>query len=302
MRTDTLKNNHLIAGTVQEGKGGTFFVTATPIGNLLDISGRMRTVLSSVNLIAAEDTRRTRNLLSHLGIHAKLMSCREHNEAVSTEKILATLESGGNVALVTDAGTPALSDPGRRAVRIVRSRGFRVVPVPGPSAVTTALSVSGMTADHFFFEGFLPPRQGARRKRLEELSNIDCTMVFFEAPHRIKATVTDMLRHFGDRETFMARELTKLHETLTYTSLSLLLDEISVSGIRGEITLIVHGAHESRDISEKMQETLKQLLSVLFAAEKISTKEASSLLSSITGISRNSIYAMALEIKKAGGR
>ncbi len=299
VRADTLKRNHLTAGTVKEAEGGTFFVTGTPIGNLLDISERMRTVLSSVNLIAAEDTRRTRNLLSHLGIYVKLLSCREHNEAVSTEKILATLETGGNVALVTDAGTPALSDPGRRAVRIVRSRGFRVVPVPGPSAVTTALSVSGMPADRFFFEGFLPPKQGARRRRLEELSTIDCTMVFFEAPHRIKATVTDMLRHFGDRETFMARELTKLHETLTYTSLSLLLDGIPVSGLKGEITLVVKGADESPGITGEMENALKQLLSTLLAAEKMSTKKASTLLSSITGISRNSLYAMAIEIKKA---
>jgi len=279
------------------GEGGTFFVTGTPIGNLQDISERVRSVLFSVDLIAAEDTRRTRTLLSHLGISVRLISCREHNEAAGTEKILATLGRGGDVALVTDAGTPALSDPGRRAVQMVRSSGYRIVPVPGPSAVTTALSVSGMPADRFHFEGFLPPKQSARRRRLRELSVLECTLVFFEAPHRLKATLADMQCHLGDRETFMARELTKLHETLVSSKLSLLQEVVS-AGVKGEITLVVSGAAAATpDITGTMGDSVRKILPILLSSESLSTRNASSLLSELTGISKSSLYSMAIEIK-----
>jgi len=278
-------------------RGGIFYVTGTPIGNLHDISERMQSVLSSVELIAAEDTRRTRTLLSHLGISTRLLSCRQQNEAASAEKILQTLASGNDVALVTDAGMPALSDPGRRAVHIVRSRGFRIVPVPGPSAVTTALSVSGMPADRFHFEGFLPSKQAARRKRLEELSTVECTLVFFEAPHRLTATLADMQRHLGDRETFMARELTKLHETLVSSRLSALREKVS-SGVKGEITLVVHGAAGSApDMNGEIRDKVRELLSCLTSKESMSTKNASSLVAGLTGISKNSLYALAVDIK-----
>lgn len=277
--------------------GGIFYITGTPIGNLQDISERMQTVLSSVELVAAEDTRRTRNLLSHLGISARLISCREQNEAAGTEKILHALSTGLDVALVTDAGMPALSDPGRRAVKIVRSHGYRIVPVPGPSAVTTALSVSGMSADQFHFEGFLPSKQSARRKRLEELSTIKCTLVFFEAPHRLKATLEDMQRHLGDRETFMARELTKLHETLVSSKISALRDMIS-SGVRGEITLVVQGAASGApQMTGETEGRLRELVSCLISAESMSVKNASALVAGLTGISKNSIYSLAIGIK-----
>ena len=276
---------------------GTFYVTGTPIGNLQDISDRVRDVLSSVDLVAAEDTRRTRILVSHLGISVRLISCREHNEAASTEKIIEALRQGRDVAMVTDAGTPALSDPGRRAVRMVRSHGFRIVPIPGPSAVTVALSVSGMPSSHFFFEGFLPSRQAARRKRLEKLSSLECTIIFFEAPHRLKATLADMLQYFGNRETFLARELTKLHETLTSSSISALLDDVSRNGAKGEITLLVQGAEScSNDTPDRISEATVTILSGLLESGEFSTKDACRLLSSVTGISRNSLYSRALTI------
>ena len=277
--------------------GGTLFVTGTPIGNLQDISERVRHVLSAVGLVAAEDTRRTRTLLSHLGISVRLISCREQNEAAGTEKILEILGAGHDVALVTDAGMPALSDPGRRAVHIVRDHGYRIVPVPGPSAVTTALSVSGMPADRFHFEGFLPSKQAARRRRLEELAPLECTLVFFEAPHRLKATLADMERHLGDRETFMARELTKLHETLVSTKLSVLREMVS-KGVKGEVTLVVSGATvRPPDLNGRMKDSLREILTCLLFSDRLSTRNASALLSSVTGISRNTLYSMALEVK-----
>lgn len=276
---------------------GIFYVTGTPIGNLQDISIRAKEVLSSVDIVAAEDTRRTRVLLTHLGISVRVISCREHNEVASTERIIDALRQGMDVALVTDAGTPALSDPGRRAVRMVHDNGFRIVPVPGPSAATVALSVSGMPDTHFFFEGFLPSRQAARCRRLEELSSFECTMIFFEAPHRLRITLSDMLKYFGNREIFLARELTKLHETLTWSSISDLLDDISHKGVKGEITLLVRGAEPGmHGIKSSMNRALAEILEGMLNSGKFSTKDACRLLSSVTGISRNILYSMALAI------
>ncbi len=277
---------------------GSLFVVGTPIGNLKDVTARMKEVLATAALIAAEDTRRTRNLLSHFGISAKLISCHEHNEAAVSGKIVGHLSEGLDVALVSDAGTPVLSDPGRRTVEAVRKAGFRIVPIPGPSAVTTALSVSGMPADQFFFQGFLPAKRSARIKRLEELSGIESTLVFFEAPHRMSATLTDMLSHLGDRETFMARELTKLHETLYRGKISDLLQLVEEQGIRGEITLVVSGADSPRSGSACPDMTvLEQIAEGLSSGQKMPTKQAASLLSSITGMPKNSLYSLLVKIK-----
>ncbi len=279
-------------------EGGTFFVIGTPIGNLQDVSKRMVQCLESVDLVAAEDTRRTRHLLSSLGISKKLISCHEHNEASGAQKIVEALSRGEDVALVSDAGTPVLSDPGRRAVEAVREKGFKIVPVPGPSAVTAALSVSGLPADQFFFQGFLPSKKNARCKRLEELARIESTLVFFEAPHRLGATLKDMLSHLGDRETFMARELTKVHETLFRGRLSELLEEVGEKGVKGEITLVVAGAEASVQGLDAYDETLlKELLSGMVSGRRFSTKEAAGLVSSLTGISRNILYTAALECR-----
>jgi len=286
-----------IANVAGDGQGGTLYVTATPIGNLQDISQRAIDVLSSAELIAAEDTRRTRILLTHLGISARLISCREHNEADSASKIVGVLESGRDVALVTDAGTPALSDPGRRVVQTVRRHGLGIVPVPGPSAITAALSVSGMPADRFHFEGFLPPRKGARCRRLDELALLDCTLVFFEAPHRLVSTLGDMLCHLGDRETFMARELTKLHETLEMSKISVLLEQVSLNGVKGEITLVVKGAESTaRRITEDMHSAFHDILSGMVSGG-VPTKQAAMLLSTISGLPKRTFYEMALSVK-----
>ncbi len=278
-------------------QGGTLYVTATPIGNLQDISQRTIAVLSSAAMIAAEDTRRTRTLLTHLGISARLISCREHNESATASKIVDVLEAGEDVALVTDAGTPALSDPGRRVVQVVRRHGFGIVPVPGPSAITAALSVSGMPADRFHFEGFLPAKKGLRCKRLDELSLLDCTLIFFEAPHRLVSTLGDMLCHLGDRETFMARELTKLHETLVVSKISSLLEQVSRSGVKGEITLVVEGAESTgREITAEMRGVFNAILSGM-AAGGVPTKQAATLLSTISGLPKRTFYEMALSVK-----
>lgn len=270
-------------------------MVGTPIGNLQDVSRRMVHCLESVDLVAAEDTRRTRTLLSSLGISKKLTSCHEHNEAAGAQKIVEALSRGEDVALVSDAGTPVLSDPGRRVVEAVRKKGFVIVPVPGPSAVTAALSVSGLPADQFFFQGFLPPKKNARCKRLEELARIESTLVFFEAPHRLAATLRDMLSHLGDRETFMARELTKIHETLFRGRLSELLEEVGAKGVKGEITLVVDGAEAPAHGLDAYDETLlKELLSGLLSGRRFSTREAARLVSSLTGIPRNILYTAAL--------
>ena len=274
---------------------GILYVAGTPIGNLQDMTDRMKEVLCSVDLVAAEDTRRTRTLLTHIGASPRLISCHEHNEESGAAKIIEALERGTDVALVSDAGTPVLSDPGRRVIKAVSSRNFRIVPVPGPSAVTAALSVSGMPGDQFFFQGFLPPKKAARRKRLTELAPLQCTLVFFEAPHRLAATLSDMLSQLGDRETFMARELTKMHETLFRGTTSKLLNEIEKHGVKGEITLVVSGAPQTvSEFPKEKERELKELLTSLLSGRRISTKSAASLVAAVTGLPRNRLYTIAL--------
>ncbi len=283
-------------------KPGTLYVTGTPIGNLQDMTSRMRQVLSSVGLVAAEDTRRTRNLLSHLGISVKLASCHKHNEAASSLRIVAALEDGMDVALVSDAGMPGLSDPGSRTVSMAHERGIPVVPVPGPSAVTAALAVCGMDADRFHFEGFLPSKTSARRKRLQALAGVECLMVFFEAPHRLEASLKDMLGCLGDRKIFMARELTKLHETLVSTTIADLVEQITALPVKGEITLVVQGAGGNRPpvLPDGGREDVLGLLRAFYSGGRVSMKRVSSLLSSISGLPASEIYSMAIKARDGG--
>ncbi|NCP79912.1 MAG: 16S rRNA (cytidine(1402)-2'-O)-methyltransferase, partial [Gallionella sp.] len=227
------------------------YVVATPIGNLGDITLRALDVLGAVGVVAAEDTRNTRHLLQHHGIgDAKLLALHQHNERAGAEKIVTLLQQGNSVALVTDAGTPAVSDPGALLVEAVRAAGFRVIPIPGASAAIAALSASGLVNPHFLFHGFLPNKSAARRAALQSLADLPCTLVFYEAPHRILECVTDLHAVFGDaREIVFARELTKLFESIHRCPLGTALAWLhsDPNNQRGEFVLLVSGAAPRND-------------------------------------------------------
>src|SRR5215213_2242604 len=219
---------------------GTLYLVATPIGNLEDITHRAVRVLAEVDLVACEDTRRTRVLLDHYNIKTKTVSYHEHNERERAAHLGELLEAGHSVAVVSDAGTPGISDPGFRLVSDAVRRGARVVPVPGPAAFVSALVASGLPTDEFFFGGFLPARAGERRARLTEARSLNSTLVFYEAPHRIAQTLADAREILGEREAAVARELTKLHEEVVRGRLSELLERFGGEGAaRGEMVLVI---------------------------------------------------------------
>jgi len=221
---------------------GTLFVVATPLGNLEDLSPRGSRILASVSLVACEDTRRTRRLLARAGIETATVSCHRFNERTRLAPVLERLRKGDDVALVSDGGTPSVSDPGALLVRAALSEGLRVVAVPGPSAVVAALSVSGFPADRFVFDGFLPHRGGERRRRLRELAGERRTMVLFETPHRILDALDDIEAILGEREIVLCRELTKVHETVLRGTAGRIREEIATGTIRGEIVVVIGDA------------------------------------------------------------
>jgi len=230
---------------------GTLYVVATPIGNLEDLTMRALRVLKEVGLIACEDTRRTRTLLTHFGIHAPVTSYFEHNKLTKGPTILRTLQEGTSVALVTDAGTPGISDPGFLLVREARAAGIAVVPVPGPSAVVTALSAAGIPADRFVFDGFLPVKPGRRLHRLEALSALETTVVCYESPHRILASLEAIGQVFGQIEIVVARELTKQFEEIVRGAPAALHERFAAGAVRGEFTLIIpHAKRSASDDAE----------------------------------------------------
>lgn len=218
---------------------GTLYLVATPIGNLADITHRAIDVLSNVELIACEDTRHTRKLLQHYGISTKTISYHEHNEHERARQLVELLREGKDVAVVSDAGTPSINDPGFRLVRAAIENGLAVVPVPGPSALISALIAAGLPTDEFFFGGFLPARSNARRLRLGELRSVPGTLIFYEAPHRLAGTLKDAYEILGEREAVVARELTKLHEEIKRGRLSELAEHYSTEDARGEIVLVI---------------------------------------------------------------
>lgn len=218
---------------------GTLYLVATPIGNLADITHRAIDVLTNVELIACEDTRHTRKLLQHYGISTKTISYHEHNEQERARQLVELLREGKEVAVVSDAGTPSISDPGFRLVRAAIESGLAVVPVPGPSALISALIAAGLPTDEFFFGGFLPARTNARRSRLNELRSVPGTLIFYEAPHRLAGTLKDAYEILGEREAVIARELTKLHEEIKRGRLSELAEHYSTEDARGEIVLLI---------------------------------------------------------------
>ncbi|NIA08817.1 MAG: 16S rRNA (cytidine(1402)-2'-O)-methyltransferase [Nitrospiraceae bacterium] len=283
--------------TDKTSQAGILYIVGTPIGNLNDLTFRAREVLGRVSIVAAEDTRRTRKLLSYLGVRAKILSCHKHNEKTSAKKIIDCLKGGRDVALVTDAGTPVISDPGAGLVRLAREAGIHIVPVPGASAIVAALSVAGLTADSFFFAGFLPPKQSARRETLTQLAEIPYTIVVFEAPHRLLASLKDMLEILGDRHMLLARELTKLHETTVSGPISVIIERSSEAPIRGEITLVIEGAEQiHRTCSDP--EAIKEALQYLISEKTLSVRDSVDLMARLTGMTKGQIYPLALEIRQ----
>jgi 16S rRNA (cytidine1402-2'-O)-methyltransferase len=219
---------------------GTLYLVATPIGNLADITHRALQILKDVDLIACEDTRHTRKLLQHYGIETKTVSYHEHNEQQRAGELVELLKQGSDIAVVSDAGTPAISDPGFRLVRVAIENEVPVVPVPGPSALISAVIAAGLPTDEFFFAGFLPSRSNARRARLTELRSVPGTLIFYEAPHRLATTLTDAFEILGEREAAVARELTKLHEEIRRGRLSeLAAHYASDENARGEIVVLI---------------------------------------------------------------
>jgi len=277
--------------TVKE-TGGTLFVVATPLGNLDDLTFRAVKCLKEVDLIACEDTRRTARLLNHLGIRKPLISCFEHNELARVDELLDRIARGETIALVSDAGTPTISDPGFPLLRAAHARGLKVSPVPGPSALVAALSVSGLPTDEFTFAGFLPRTAGVRQKRLEELKSQKGTLLFYESPRRILDALEDMIRVLGDRPAFLGRELTKLHEELRPGALSEIARALGARPeILGEIVLAVQGAGDELPKSGSMEEALRR-----FDAEVsmgATPRQAAKEAAKATGLPPRDVYARA---------
>ncbi len=282
-----------------EANRGHLFVVATPLGNLQDITFRALETLKKVDLIAAEDTRRTRKLLTSYGIRGQLISCHEHNETDRAKLILEKIETGKDVALVTDAGTPGVSDPGARLVSALRAKGVDILPVPGPSAVACALSVCGMKADSYHFSGFLPSKKKERKRAIEKVANLEELLVFFEAPHRIISTLSDMIEVLGDRRAFLAREMTKAHETYLYGNLTSILTKLKGHDrVKGEIVFVVEGYVEEQGKKDAVPKEIDELLRSLLSGRPLGVKEASDVLSKATGIKKGKIYKLALKIKE----
>lgn len=271
----------------QDFPAGTLFVVGTPIGNVSDLSERASRVLSLVDVIAAEDTRRTRGLLTRIGAKTPLIAYHDHNEAEVAPQLIERLAAGARVALVSDAGMPTISDPGMTLVALARSHGIAVHSVPGPCAATAALSVTGLPSDRYCFEGFLPRRAGQRKARLEALAHERRTMIFYESVHRIAATLSAMAEVFGEqRQAAVVRELTKLHESCYIDTLAALSRGREIEP-RGEFVIVVAGAPELAD--EDLE--VMRIYSVL--VQELAPKQAVALTAQLTGRARNDVYRLA---------
>ena len=275
-------------------ESAALYVVPTPLGNLADLTHRAEDILRRVPWVAAEDTRHSAPLLKQLGSAARTLPAHQHNEHEAAARIVERLRAGESVALISDAGTPGISDPGARIVAAVRAAGGKVVPLPGPCAATTALSASGLLDEHFLFYGFLPSKAGQRRQALEDLREQHCALVFYEAPHRILDTVADLAATLGERTLVIARELTKLFETVHSLPLGDALDWLKAdpNRQRGEFVLMVSGAPTGGDDGEG-ERVLRLLLD-----DGLPVKQASKLASAITGAAKNALYDLALTIKR----
>ena len=288
--------------TVDDGRmsvaAGTLYVVATPLGNLEDLSPRAVRILGEVDLIAAEDTRRSSILLKAHAIATPMTSYFEHNEHVRGPKILAALAEGRSVALISDAGTPGISDPGYRLVRDARDRGLPVLPVPGPSAAIAALSVSGLPTDRFLFVGFLPKKTEARRRALQELATVSATLVIYESPVRVGACLADMQQAWGDREAFWCREATKVHEEYRRSTLSELRRDVGERGVvKGEVVIVVKGAAPPGPVTDEPLEAIYARLVALGKTRREAVKEAARLL----GLPAREVYARVGSLRSREG-
>jgi 16S rRNA (cytidine1402-2'-O)-methyltransferase len=272
---------------------GNLYIVATPIGNLSDFTFRAKEILQEVDLIAAEDTRHSRYLLTHFGIDTKLQALHEHNEQRITQTLLKILQDGKSIALISDAGTPLISDPGMRLVQTAHKNNIKVIPIPGACALISALSAAGFNADKFIFSGFLPAKQQARRHYLSSLVKETHTQIFYEAPHRILASVNDMCEIFGkDRQAVLAKEITKLYETIANNTLEelynwLIIDE---KHQKGEFVILISGYQKT--VTTEIDTETENIFKILLA--ELPRKQAAHLASKITGINKNILYKINL--------
>lgn len=284
--------------TIPNINPGTLYVVSTPIGNLEDVTLRALKILKDVDLIAAENTSQTRGFCSHYNIKTRLISYHQHNQRSRGPELIERLKKGSDIALVTSAGTPSISDPGSLLVNMALGNGIRVSPIPGPSAAIAALSVSGLHVDRFLFLGFLSNKTGKRKKELRDLAHEQRCMVFYEAPHRIKAMLKDMNEVLGDRYVVILRELTKIYEEIKRGTVSLILKELDDHILKGEFTVVLAGAEKKEDedfVDNKVRDTIKRLL----LERKMGVKEVATRLSKEFGLNYRTVYKEGLIIKKA---
>jgi 16S rRNA (cytidine1402-2'-O)-methyltransferase len=273
---------------------GILYIVATPIGNLEDMTFRAVRVLKEVDLIAAEDTRHSRKLLNHFGINTPLTSYYDHNQLLKGPQLIEQLLQGKNIALISDAGTPCISDPGFRLVQDAVAANIKVVPIPGACAAITALSASGLPSDSFFFAGFPPARQARRRSFLADLAALPGTLILYEAPHRLSETLSDLAVILGDRQVVVARELTKFYEELLSGTAGQLADAVRDGKERGEVVILI--ASPEKDQPELDQASLDEQLGELMDKGH-SVKDAAILLAASSGLPRRELYARALQLK-----
>lgn len=278
---------------------GSLYIVATPIGNLDDITLRALRILGEVSLIAAEDTRHTQKLLTHFSISKPLTSYHDHNKEQKAEVLVARLKEGADVALVSDAGTPGISDPGYYIINRAIEEGIKVVPIPGATAALAALSVSGLPTDSFVFEGFMPPKKGRRVAKLKSLADEPRTVILYEAPHRIHETLEDMRDVLGDRRIVLARELTKIHEELLRGKIGDIIEKLTGRSVKGEITLVVEG--KTGDAPELSVLSLSDHVAKLVREEGVSKKDAMEMVAKLRGVPKKRVYEEVLTNKPTGG-
>ncbi len=286
---------------MEKDKKGTLYIVGTPIGNLGDITIRAIETLKSVDVILAEDTRQTLKLLNHFNIQKHLVSYHRHNEDEKIKNVVDFLDSGKDLALVSDAGMPVISDPGQNLIKYLVANNYNIVTIPGVTAVITAIVKSGLDSTRFTFEGFLSINKKQRKQRLESLKNEERTMVFYEAPHKLLATLKDMYEVFGKRNICIARELTKLHEEYIHTTFEEAISKIEQFGIKGEIVLLIEGKDLSvleQEIKEKQNKIDSVTLVKEYMSKGISKKEAIKQVAKQKGVTKNEVYQECIDIKE----